>query len=176
MKKKIAIAVALIAALTISNIAAAKYSDEYKAQHKKQCETITTQLPSGQKYTRDIIKLFDKQIPTGRLRLKAEIGRPGPRILYLTYAATGRSYPKGIKELTWGDGKAAHKMRVFFYDYSRIGHQNYTDMAIATTNPEQLKTAIVISADGNAVFSESSKHWPEWKAALDAAEKLINER
>ena len=70
MKKKIAIA-ALIAARTISNVAAAKYSDEYKAQHKKQCETITTQLPSGQKYTRDIIKLFDKQIPTGRLRLKA---------------------------------------------------------------------------------------------------------
>lgn len=175
MKKTILIA-ATLAALLISNVAAAKYSDEYKAQHKRQVETITTQLPSGQKYTRDIFKLFDRQIPGGKIRLKAEVGRPGPRILYLTYAATGKSYPTGINEMTWGDGKKAHKMRVFFYDYSRISHKNYTELAIATVNPEQLKNAIVISVEGAAVFSESSKHWPEWKAALEDAEKLMGEK
>ena len=175
MKKTILIA-ATLAALLISNVAAAKYSDEYKAQHKRQVETITTQLPSGQKYTRDIFKLFDRQISGGKIRLKAEVGRPGPRILYLTYAATGKSYPTGINEMTWGDGKDAHKMRVFFYDYSRISHKNYTELAIATVNPERLKNAIVISVEGAAVFSESSKHWPEWKAALEDAEKLMGEK
>ena len=69
MKKIILIAATLVA-LLISNVAAAKYSDEYKAQHKRRVEVVTTQLPSGQKYTREIFKLFDRQIPGGKIRLK----------------------------------------------------------------------------------------------------------
>ena len=174
MKKKLVITPLLICMLA-SNTAAAKYSDEYKAQYPKRVKVETRQLRSGQTYQKTIFKLFDKKLQAGRLKLDLELDNSGPDICFLTFSTySGRDFGT-IKEMSWGDGKEAHEIKIFFTD-AVYSCGTFADLAIATVRPADLKKAIIISAGITPIISQTSKEWKEWQAAVNAADRLIRER
>ena len=175
MKKIIAI-VALLISLLLSNVAAAKFSDEYKAKYPRRVKTTTTQMTNGQMHTSTEYKLFKRNLPTGRIKLDVTLSEKGPDICFLTVSTYGDSELNPIRELTWGDGQEAHKIKLFYSDFVRSGFRRYAELAIATVSPAELKKAIVISLDRKAVINESSKYWKEWQEALDTADKLIHDK
>ena len=175
MKKIIAI-VTLLVSLLLSNVAAAKFSDEYKAKYPRRVKTSTTQMTNGQMHTSTEYKLFKRNLPTGRIKLDVTLSDKGPDICFLTVSTYGDSELNPIRELTWGDGQEAHKIKLFYSDFVRGGFRRYAELAIATVSPAELKKAIVISLDRKAVINESSKYWKEWQEALDTADKLIHDK
>lgn len=173
MKKKIAFITLL--ALLLCNAAAAKYSDEYKAQYPKRVKVETRQLRSGQTYQKTIFKLFDKKLQTGRLKLDLELDNSGPDICFLTFSTYGSRDFGTIKDMSWGDGKEAHDIKIVSTSavYSR---GTFADLVIATVQPSKIKNAIVINAGINPIIGQTSKEWKEWQAAVNAADRLIKER
>ena len=175
MKKIIAI-VTLLVSLLLSNVAAAKFSDEYKAKYPQRVKTTTTQMTNGQMHTSTEYKLFKRNLPTGRIKLDVKLSEKGPDLCFLTVSTYGDSELNPIRELTWGDGQEAHKIPLFYSDFVRGGFRRYAELAIATVNPAELKNAIVISLDRKAVINESSKYWKEWQEALDTADRLMHDK
>lgn len=175
MKKIIAI-VTLLVSLLLSNVAAAKFSDEYKAKYPRRVKTTTTQMTNGQMHTSTEYKLFKRNLPTGRIKLDVTLSEKGPDICFLTVSTYGDSELNPIRELTWGDGQEAHKIKLFYSDFVRSGFRRYAELAIATVSPAELKKAIVISLDRKAVINESSKYWKEWQEALDTADRLMHDK
>lgn len=175
MKKIIAI-VTLLVSLLLSNVAAAKFSDEYKAKYPRRVKTSTTQMTNGQMHTSTEYKLFKRNLPTGRIKLDVTLSDKGPDICFLTVSTYGDSELNPIRELTWGDGQEAHKIKLFYSDFVRSGFRRYAELAIATVSPAELKKAIVISLDRKAVINESSKYWKEWQEALDTADRLMHDK
>lgn len=175
MKKIIAI-VALLVSLLLSNVAAAKFSDEYKAKYPRRVKTTTTQMTNGQMHTSTEYKLFKRNLPTGRIKLDVTLSDKGPDLCFLTVSTYGDSELNPIRELTWGDGKEAHKIQLFYSDFVRGGFRRYAELAIATVSPAELKKAIVISLNRKAVINESSKYWKEWQEALDTADRLMHDK
>ena len=175
MKKIIAI-VTLLVSLLLSNVAAAKFSDEYKAKYPRRVKTTTTQMTNGQMHTSTEYKLFKRNLPTGRIKLDVTLSDKGPDLCFLTVSTYGDSELNPIRELTWGDGQEAHKIQLFYSDFVRGGFRRYAELAIATVSPAELKKAIVISLDRKAVINESSKYWKEWQEALDTADRLMHDK
>lgn len=176
MKKIIAIAAALIAALTISNVAAAKYSDEYKAKYPKRVKVTTEQARSGKTFTKTAYKLFDRKLQSGRLKLELEMKTAGPDLCFLTFSTYGDSQINPIKSLSWGDGQQAHDIKIFYSDVLHPAVGRFAELAIATVRPEELQKAIIFNAGPIVIINESSKEWKEWKDAIDAADKIMNKK
>ena len=174
MKKKIAF-IALLA-LLFCNAAAAKYSDEYKAQYPKRVKVTTEQTSSGQKSQKVTFKLFDRKLQSGRLKLDVEKNSHSPDLCFLTFSTYGDSHINPIKQLTYGDGQQTHEINIFYSDVLHPAVGRFAELAIATVRPEDLQKAVILNAGIITIINESSKEWKEWKAAVDAAAKIIRER
>jgi len=177
--KKIFAFVLTVALLFTNNTAFAKFTDEYKAQHPNRVKTTTEQLPSGQWYTKTEYKLFDRGVEHGRLKLILQLNEKGPDLCFLSFRSLGNSSPKTINSLSWGDGKKAHDIKMFFSYLTGGGHRwdrSYASLGMAHINPSELKQAIVISANDEVVLNQFHKRWKEWQEALDAAEKIFEEK
>ena len=125
MKKILAI-VTLLTALLASNVADAKYSDEYKAQHPSRVKTQKTITASGRAAIFTRYKLFSRWFGDGLLELTVSDCND-IKICTICYRVSGHS-PREFVNFTWGNLDNIHEKRVvdrppFFYNlffYSTI--------------------------------------------------------
>lgn len=177
MKKIILIATTL-AALLISNVAAAKFSDEYKAQHPKNVIVKTGQTKAGKMSTHIQYQVL-KSPKLGGLSLTVH-DIDGVKTCMLAFSYSGDRW-HFYDKFSWGDGKEAHEEKLFLPPTRLVRGGRVTEYIMTLVNPAEMKTAVVVHAHSERngdelIMNEANKRWPEWKAALDAAEKLINER
>lgn len=178
MKKAFAIITLLVALLT-SNAADAKFSDEYKAQYPKRVKTQKIITDSGRPTTSTRYKLFSRWLSDGLFEL-AVMDYNGIKVCTICYGINGNS-PREFLNFTWGDGENAHEIQTLSSESKSISFNRFSDFIDARVNPKLLKTATVISVHDSYLHSEhliyeSHKRWKEWKKAIDAAEKIMNER
>lgn len=176
--KRIFTIVALLAALLTSASADAKFSDEYKAQHPGRVKTQNTITASGRTAMSTRYKLFSRWFGDGLLEL-AVFDINGIKICTICYRISGHS-PREFVNFTWGDGENVHEIKPISSSCEVIGYNRFSDFIDAETNPKVLKAAKVISVYDSSSHSEpliyeSHKRWKEWKEAIDAADKLMNE-
>ena len=177
MKKAFAIITLLVALLT-SNAADAKFSDEYKAQYPKRVKTQKIITDSGRPTTSTRYKLFSRWLSDGLFEL-AVMDYNGIKVCTICYGINGNSRREFLN-FTWGDGENAHEIQTLSSESKSISFNRFSDFIDARVNPKLLKTATVISVHDSSLRSEpliyeSHKRWKEWKEAIDAAEKIINE-
>ena len=177
MKKILAI-VTLLTALLASNVADAKYSDEYKAQHPSRVKTQKTITASGRAAIFTRYKLFSRWFGDGLLELTVSDCND-IKICTICYRVSGHS-PREFVNFTWGDGENVHAIKPISSSCEVIGPNRFSDFIDAEANPKVLKDAKVISVYDSSCRSEpliyeSHKRWKEWKEAIDAAEKIMNE-
>lgn len=177
MKKKIAIA-AVLAALLISNVATAKYSDEYKAQHPKNVIVKTSQTKAGKMSTHIQYQVL-KAPKLGGLSLTVH-DIDGIKTCMMAFSYAGDRW-RFYDKLSWGDGTQAHEEKLFLPPSRSSRGGRVVEYIMALANPTEMKTAVVVHAHSarngdELIMNEANKRWPEWKAALDAAEKLMNDR
>ena len=177
MKKAFAIITLLVALLT-SNAADAKFSDEYKAQYPKRVKTQKIITDSGRPTTSTRYKLFSRWLSDGLFEL-AVMDYNGIKVCTICYGINGNS-PREFLNFTWGDGENAHEIQTLSSESKSIGYNRFSDFIDAVVDPKLLKTATVISVHDSNLRSEpliyeSHKRWKEWKEAIDAAEKIMNE-
>ena len=190
MLKKIAATTAAL--LMLSNIAFAKFSDDYKAKYPKNVSTSTEQLPSGKMQTTTSYLVFDgaKSTPPW----SPNEGRPGINYIKLFVIDTngvktctlriewaGYDSWKDYDAISWGDGETAHQMPLKSRPFrGKTYMSNYHEKVRVAANPTDLTKAIVISAhrengSSDIVFNQANKDWDKWKASLEDAEKLLAE-
>ena len=176
--KKLFTIITLMVAIMVSNMAEAKFSDEYREKYPRRVKTTTKQLPNGQMRTTTEYKLFDREVDNGRLKLMIYFG-DYIDWCYISFTSLGNNRLKTIDSLSWGDGKYNHdlKMNFSYLTGSKVrGERSFAALGTARINPTDLKDAIVINANDEVVFYSSHKRWKEWLEALNAAEKLMSEK
>lgn len=173
----------LLCCLFFPRMADAKFSDEYRAKYPRRVKEETKLEASGKKTTNITYNLFKHTLINGRpLQLIVrDIG--GIKICSINYGDTTSS-PADYAAFTWGDGEYAHDLKPFLSFTDRVGHGRYSHFI--TTQPtglelERMKDAVVFSVSGGGsistpILDSSHKRWKEWKEAIDAAEKIMNER
>ena len=177
--KKLFTIITLMVALLASNIADAKFSDEYKEKYPKRVKTSTYQRKNGTFSTSTDFYVF-KRKSDGLALTVCDLD--GIKVCFLNYSYNGDEW-RFYDGLSWGDGKDAHDIRLLTkprFDTYRHGH-GAIEILTAGINPKDLKNAIVIHAHserhGNEVImNEKHKRWKEWQEALDTAIKLMDER
>lgn len=177
MKKTILIA-ATLAALLISNVAAAKYSDEYKAQHPKNVVVKTSQTKAGKMSTHIQYQVL-KSPKLGGLSLTVH-DIDGIKTCMLAFSYSGDRW-HFYDKFSWGDGKEAHEEKPFLPPSRLARGGRVTEYIMTLVNPTEMKTAVVVHAHSerngdDLIMNETNKRWPEWKAALEDAEKLMGEK
>lgn len=177
--KKIFTVITLMAALMIANLANAKFSDEYKARHPKRVKVQKIITDSGRPATSTRYKIFSRWLADGPFEL-AILDYNGIKICTICYGINGNS-PREFVNFTWGDGENVHEIQTLSSESKSIGYNRFSDFIDAIVDPQLLKTATVISVHDSSLRSEpliyeSHKRWKEWKEAIDAAEKIMNER
>ena len=177
--KKIFTVITLMVALMIANMADAKFSDEYKARHPKRVKVQKIITDSGRPATSTRYKLFSRWLADGPFEL-AILDYNGIKICTICYGINGNS-PREFVNFTWGDGENVHEIQTLSSESKSIGYNRFSDFIDAVVDPKLLKTATVISVHDSNLRSEpliyeSHKRWKEWKEAIDAAEKIMNER
>ena len=177
--KKIFTVITLMVALMMANMADAKFSDEYKARHPKRVKVQKIITDSGRPATSTRYKLFSRWLADGPFEL-AILDYNGIKICTICYGINGNS-PREFVNFTWGDGEKVHEIKTLSSESKSIGYNRFSDFIDAIVDPQLLKTATVISVHDSNLRSEpliyeSHKRWKEWKEAIDAAEKIMNER
>ena len=176
MKKKIAF-IALLALLLCST-AAAKYSDEYKAQYPKNVTVKTSQTKAG-KISKHIQYQVFKSPKLGGLSLTVH-DIDGITTCMMSFSYSGDRW-HFYDKFSWGDGKASHDESLFLPPTRLARGGRVTELIMALVNPAELKTAVVVHAHSERngdelIMNEANKRWPEWQAAVNAADRLIKER
>ena len=182
MKKLFAVAT-LLATLMASNIADAKFSDEYKAKYPKRVKVTTEVASSGRKYTRITYKLFSRSIDGIPFKMVFTTSDDIIKFCDLVYGSV-TSRPYGFTGFSWGDGKNRHDIGKRFAYTDRWGRDKYFNFISSGINRSELaemKNAIILSVHGGGsptkkLLDKSDKHWKEWEEALNAAIELMNER
>ncbi len=192
MIKKIAVVTVLL--LAMSNIALAKFSDEWKAQNPGKYTIKTEQDISGKVSTIEEYRLFKD------MGLELTVGVvDGVKAcnLYLFYS--GRQW-MFYDKLYWGDGTTAHEFTMIGEPTHRANGGYVHELICFRANPTELKKAITISShgkqEGNRVrltanppssenvvkgsveafrIQDAKIRWRNWTKALDDAEKLMAE-
>ncbi len=167
--KKLFTIVTLLATLLATNIADAKFSDEYKAKYPRRVKTTTTQLPSGRFSTSTDYFLF-KANPTGLSLRVSEID--GIKVCFINYVYKGR-YWNFYYKISWGDGNASYDNTTLM-KYRDTFRGGVIEIITTAVNPEELKNAIVFHAHSEnyapeVILNESHKRWKEWQEAVEAA-------
>ena len=175
--KKAFTAVLLIAAMAISSVAFAGYADEYKAKYPKNVKTKTTQLKSGKISTSTDYDVFKTK--TNGLSLRVS-DLSGIKVAFLTFSYVGNNW-RFYDGLSWGDGKAAHDIPLGMKPTRQAFRGGVTEVIITGISPLDLQKAIVIHAHSErggdeVVMNAQHKRWAEWKAAVDAAVKIMQDK
>ena len=181
LMKKLFTIITLMVAIMVSNIADAKFSDEYRAKYPKRVK-VTTQLNANGKTIKKVeYKLFNRRIGTGHLQLSVNVSDDIVKLCTITFWRFD-TYPKEYNKICWGDGKEAHDWETQIISYDDFGkHVGYQNVLIAHTfNFECLEKAVVFSAhhfyQDDIIIDKSHKYWDEWIEALKAASKIMSER
>lgn len=194
MIKKMAVVTALL--MLLSNVALAKFSDEWKAQNPGKYTIKTDQDISGKVSTIEEYQLFKAK------GLELTVGIvDGVKAcnLYLFYS--GKQW-KFFDKLYWGDGNEAHEFVMIGEPAHRVSNGYVHELMCFRANPTELKKAITISShskqDGNWLrltanpqprtagpiakgsaeafrLQDEQIYWRRWTKALDDAEKLMAE-
>lgn len=177
--KKIFTVITLMVALMIANMADAKFSDEYKAKYPRRVKTTKTISDTGTPVVAVRYKLFNHWLNGGPFEF-AIVDYGGIKICTICYGINGTS-PRDFTHFSWGDGENVHEIKTLSSESKSIGPDRFSDLIGAMVDPTVLKRAIVISVHDSNLRSEpliyeSHKRWKEWKEAIDAAEKIMNER
>ena len=182
MKKLFAI-VTLLATLMTTNIAAAKFSDEYRAKYPKRVKVVTKMEASGRTVTDITYKLFKHTIKDITFSIVLTVSDDIIKICNFS-AGTITDRPASLTNFAWGDGKKRHDIKTFMSYTERQGHKNYFSFLSANllgADLKEMKNAVAFSIQGpgapwEPVLYPSHKHWKEWQEAIDAAEKIMSER
>ncbi len=177
--KKIIVMAALLS-LLLSNIALAKFSDEYKRMHPDNVTVTTEQAPSGKMVTTTTYKLFrtGKYINAHGLSITLHV-TPEFKVCFLSFYEENKFW-KFYDGMIWGDGQTAHNIPLFKKPLRKVERGFVRERITAEINPSELKKAVAISVhserDGTVIsLNQSNPLWPAWKNALDAAEKIMSE-
>lgn len=182
MKKLFAI-ITLVVALMVTNMADAKFSDEYKAKYPKRVKVETDMFSSGQTYTRITYTLFKHTIKDITFSIVLTVSDDIIKICHFS-AGTITDRPAGLISFTWGDGKNSHDIKTLMSYTERQGREKYFNFLssnVMGTDLKDMKNAVAFSILGpggqwSPILYPSHKYWKEWQEAIDAAEKIMSER
>lgn len=181
--KKLFTIITLLAALLVTNMADAKFSDEYKARYPRRVKVETKLEASGKRTTNTTYTLFKHTLINGcPLRLIVrDIG--GIKICSISYGDT-TNYPGDYAAFSWGDGEYRHDLKTFLSFTDRVGRERYSHFIttqLSGQDLERMKDSVVFSVSGGGsistpILDTSHKKWKEWQEAIEAAAELMNER
>ena len=182
MKKLFAI-VTLLATLMAANIADAKFSDEYRAKYPKRVKVVTKMQTSGQIVTDVTYNLFKHTYKDITYSIVLTVSDDIVKICLFS-AGTLTDHPEKLANFAWGDGKNSHILKNCMSFTDRKGHRkffNFLSANVMGADLKEMKNAVAFSIQGpgaprEPILYPSHKHWKEWKEAIDAAEKIMNER
>ncbi len=167
----------LIMAMAVSSIAFAGYSDEYKAKYPKNVKTKTTQMKSGRISTTTDYDVYKAK--NGGLALRVS-DLNGIKVAYLSFSYGGNHWCF-YDGLSWGDGQESHDIILGLKPTRQAFRGGVSEVLVAGINPLDLQKAIVIHAHSERngdeiVMNAQHKRWEEWKAAVDAAVKIMQDK
>ena len=170
-------AAVLIMAMAVSSVAFAGYSDEYKAKYPKNVKTKTSQLKSGKMSTTTDYEVFKSKM--GGLTLKVS-DLNGIKVAFLSFGYSG-DYWRFYDGMSWGDGQESHEIKLGMRPTRQAFRGGVAEVIIAGVNPLDLQKAIVIHAHSERngdeiVMNAQHKRWEEWKAAVDSAVKIMQDK
>ena len=182
MKKLFAI-ITLIATLMAASIADAKFSDEYRAKYPKRVKVETDMFSSGKTYTRTTYKLFKHTINDVTFSIVLTVSDDIIKMCHFS-AGTITDRPAGLTRFTWGDGQTSHNIKALMSYTERKGRGrffNFLSSNVTGAELKEMKNAVAFSIQGpggqwSPILYPSHKYWKEWQEAIDAAEKIMNER
>ncbi len=167
----------LIMAMAVSSVAFAGYSEEYKAKYPKNVNTKTIQLKSGKMSTSTNYDVYKSK--NGGLSLGIS-DLDGIKVAFLTFGYGGDPW-RFYDGLSWGDGQTAHEIKLGMRPTRQAFRGGVSEVIVAGVNPLDLQKAIVIHAHSGRngdeiVMNAQHKRWEEWKAAVDAAVKIMQDK
>lgn len=182
MKKLFAI-VTLLATLMATNVADAKFSDEYRAKYPKRVKVETDMFSSGKVYTRITYNLFKHTYKDITFSIVLTVSDDIIKICHFS-AGTITDRPAKLTNFAWGDGEKRHDIKTIMSYTERQGRHkffNFLSSNVMGADLKEMKNAVAFSIQGPGGYREpilypSHKHWKEWQEAIDAAEKIMNER
>lgn len=165
--------------LLISNVALAKFSDDYKKAYPKNVKVTTKQNSAGRMVTTTWYYLFEGKVNGGKLALQLIDGGGSDKFCALYYTWTGNKW-KFYDKLTWGDGEKVHDLLPVLKPTRQVGRGYVLEQLATAANPTELKNAVIVSAHtqnslSDILLNAQSKDWASWKKALDDAEKILAE-
>lgn len=186
MKKKIALVT--LALLVLSNVALAKFSDEFKAQYPTKYKITQEQDASGKINTIEEYKLFNGNGLA--LSVKSLNGEKHCGMFFQYFGNSWKFYDK----LLWGDGNNVHEF-VLIGKPARnvVSGGKVIEVLAFRVVPSEVKNAIAISThserEGTKVILSSTplktgndytdkmnaSLWTKWVKAINDAEKLMAE-
>lgn len=179
MKKFLATAVlaASLVAMTVPGIAEAGYCDEYKAKYPKNVQTKTSQLKSGKMSTTTDYNVYKSKM--GGLSLKVA-DLDGIKVAFLSFSYSGDSW-RFYDGLSWGDGQESHDIPLGMRPTRQAFRGGVAEVLVVGINPVDLQKAVVIHAHSErngdeVVMNEQHKRWAEWREAVDAAVKIMQDK
>lgn len=169
-----------IGVMAIHCVAEAGYRDEYKAMFPPRVTVTTTQDESGKIVTKEEYRLFDHNNGISGISLVFNKSNDY-QYTCIRYRYHGRAL-KLYEGLTWGDGTNVHNLPLLFKPYPEIEKNGFvTETMSAEIDPTVFKNAVIVSAYSHqygreTILSSTASYWPAWKAALEDAEKLIQDK
>ena len=178
MIKKIAVVATSL--LVLSNVAFAKFSDEYKKAYPKNVKVTQKQTAAGKMITRTWYYLFEGKTNGGKLALQVIDDGGTDKSCALFWTWTGNKW-KFYDKLTWGDGEKVHDLLPAIRPTRQVGRGYVLEQIATEANPEELKNAVIVSAHtqnhlSDILLNAQSKDWAAWKKAIEDAEKIMTEK
>ena len=168
-------AAVLIMAISVSSVVFAGYSDEYKAKHPGHVHTKTEQDLSGKVVTTTTYNIFWNKNFSLHVRKSNDY-----KYAYIQYAYMNKQW-MFYDGFTWGDGNKIHDLKLFIDPIRKVDGTMVYERIMASVDPIELKNATIIHAhsqhgDYQVMINLSDPKWTEWKAALEDADKILNDK
>ena len=175
--------ITLVATLMAANIADAKFSDEYRAKYPRRVKVVTDTLSSGQKSVRTTYTLFKSSVNNRPFKMVLTDCNGFLKFCHLIYGVTNNS-PAGFTTISWGDGTSVFYLKPVMAYTERRGRGEYFHYVSAKADRHDLDSmerAVILNVHGGGsiatpILDQSHKKWKDWLEAIDAAEKIMNER
>ena len=173
----------LLCCLFSSNIADAKFSDEYRAMYPRRVKVETKLEANGQKSTRTTYTLFKYHYNGSPYKLVFTDCDGFLKFCHLIYGTTTNS-SAGFITFSWGDGASVFELKPFLvYTERRYpgSYFHYVSAGIDHHDLDSMERSVTLSLHGGGTVStvlldKSHKKWKEWQEALKAAQELMAEK
>ncbi len=175
--------IVLLCSLFFVNIADAKFSDEYKAKYPRRVKVETDMFSSGKIFTRTTYNLFNHTIKDITFSIVVTVSDDIIKICHFS-AGTITERPASLTRFVWGDGKNSHNIKTLMSYTERQGRETFFSFLssnVMGADLKEMKNAVAFSIQGpggqwSPILYPTHKYWKEWLEAIDAAEKIMNER